>query len=327
MVAIDTALQLSPEHGLSHFNRAQCLLLRGDWKRGFEEFEWRWKRPGARDRRGERPVWNGEAQPGMTLLVYAEQGLGDTLMCLRFLSAARERVARLVVECQAALVPLVRLVSGVDEVIAKGEPLPVVDAQIAMMTLPSVFRARPEAMPGLPPPQFKVPESLLDVWRERLGSREGFRVGLGWQGNPRFKRDALRSISLSEYAPMGKLDGIRWIALQQGPALEQVKSAPFAIEIPDPGEPDTLRPFLDTAAIIEQLDLVITSDTALAHLAGAMGAQVWIALPHVPDWRWLMSGPDCPWYPSAQLFRQRKRDDWPFVFEAMAAQLASIQKR
>ncbi len=325
MVAIETALQLAPEHGLAHFNRAQCLLLRGDWERGFEEFEWRWKRPGARDRRGERPAWNGEAQPGMTLLVYAEQGLGDTLNCLRFLPAARERVARLVVECQASLVPLVRLVPGVDDVIAKGEPLPAADAQIALMTLPAVFGTRPETMPGLAPPQFKVPVPLLDYWRERIGSSEGFRVGLGWQGNPRFKRDALRSIPLREYAPLGKVGGIRWIALQQGPALEQVKAAPFAIEIPDPGQPDTLRPFLDTAAIIAQLDLVITSDTALAHLAGAMGAPVWIALPHVPDWRWLMSGSDCAWYPSAQLFRQRKRDDWPFVFEAMAAQFSSIQ--
>lgn len=325
MPALDAALRLAPEHGLAHFNRAQWLLLRGDWVRGFEEFEWRWSRPGVRDRRGERPEWRGAALPGATLLVYAEQGLGDTLMCLRFLPLARERVARVVVECQAPLVPLVRLVPGVDEVVAKGEPLPPVDAQVALMTLPAVFGARPDAIPGLPPPQFQVPAPLLDRWRSRLGEREGFRVGLGWQGNGRFKRDALRSIPLREFAPLGTVRGVRWIALQQGPALDQAKAAPFPVEILDPGQANTLRPFLDTAAMIAQLDLVITSDTALAHLAGAMGARVWIALPHVPDWRWLISGSSCPWYPSATLFRQRRRNDWPFVFDAMAAVLAARQ--
>jgi tetratricopeptide (TPR) repeat protein len=324
MSAFNAALQLEPEHGMAHFNRAQCLLLRGDWRRGFEDWEWRWKRPGMRDRRTEQPAWHGDLCPEMTLLVYAEQGLGDTLLCLRFLSLVRKRVARLVVECQAPLVPLVKLVAGVDEVVAKGEPLPQVDAQVALMTLPAIFCARPEIVPGLAPPQFHIPQPLLDQWHSRLAGREAFRVGLAWQGNSRFKRDALRSIPLREFAPLGKVGGIRWIALQQGPALEQAKAhPPFPIETLDEGDPDVLRPFLDSAAIIKQLDLVITSDTALAHLAGAMGAPVWIALPHVPDWRWLMSGSHCPWYPSAQLFRQRQRNDWQFVFETIAVKLAA----
>jgi hypothetical protein len=150
-------------------------------------------------------------------------------------------------------------------------------------------------------------------------------VGLGWQGNPRFKRDALRSIPLREMAPLGKVDGVHWIALQQGPALKQARdNPPFSIETLE--APEMLRSFLDTAALIKQLDLVITSDTALAHLAGAIGTPVWIALPHVPDWRWLFSGSDCPWYPSARLFRQRQRNDWKFVFENIATELAALAK-
>jgi tetratricopeptide (TPR) repeat protein len=325
MAAIDAALQIDPEHGLAHFNRAQCLLLRGNWERGFEDWEWRWKRPGVRDRRMERPAWRGDSRPNAALLVYAEQGLGDTLMCLRFLSLARNRVARVVVECQEPLVPLMKLVPGVDEVVARGERLPPVDAQVAMMTLPAVFDSRPANVAGLAPPQLEVPPHLIDRWRSRLAGGKGFRVGLSWQGNSRFKRDALRSIPLREFAPLAKVGGVHWIALQQGPALDQAKdNPPFPIKTLEPDDSEGLRPFLDSAAIIRQLDLVITSDTALAHLAGAIGAPVWIALPHVPDWRWLMSGSDCPWYPSAQLFRERRRGDWEFVFENIATKLAAL---
>jgi tetratricopeptide (TPR) repeat protein len=322
MRSFDAALELDPEHGFARFNRAQGLLLRGDWERGFREWAWRWKRVGSRVRPTGVTEWDGSRTPGATLLIYAEQGLGDTLMCLRFIQLARERVGRVIVEVQEPLVDLIKSTPGVDHVIAQGELLPAVELETAMMSLPGIFAARPDAIPGLHPPQFEIPQLLLDRWAERLPPRDEFRIGLGWQGNPRFKRDLLRSIPLAEFAPLARVPGIRWIGLQQGDARHHAKAdSPFPIEFLDEGNAAGLRPFLETAAIIRQLDLVITSDTALAHLAGAMAAPVWIALPHVPDWRWLLSRDDSPWYPTARLFRQRARDDWPYVFESMAEEL------
>jgi Flp pilus assembly protein TadD len=323
LAAYEQALALDPAHAWAHFNRSQTWLLRGEVRRGFAEWEWRKKLRGADRRQWDRPEWQGQPLPAGTLLVHAEQGLGDTLQFIRFVRTIRPRVQRLVVECQPALVPLLSRCDYVDELVAKGGPLPPHDAHVSLLSLPHVL--------GLDGDQLaqggylSADPPLVAKWRAFLARLPGRKIGIAWQGNPKYRRDAFRSLPLASFAPLAAVPGVTLVSLQQGAGqgwLEDPATRPsFPVVDPGPAVDTTVGAFMDTAAIMQGLDLVITSDTSIPHLAGALGVPVWLAVAANPDFRWMDSGNRSPWYPSMRLFRQPRHGDWESVFAAIAASL------
>ncbi|MEO0036317.1 MAG: hypothetical protein RLZZ501_2340, partial [Pseudomonadota bacterium] len=308
------ALARAPDHPAIHYNYAQLLLRRGDFTAGWAEYEWRWRGavPGLSTRRFSMPRWRGEALAGRTLLVHAEQGLGDTLHFVRFLPRlAASAGGRVVLEAQAPLLPLLRALPGLDAVIAAGDPLPACDCHLPLLSLPyALGLTRPEEL-GMGAPYLAPPPERLAAWRDRLPP--GRRIGLVWAGNPRHKTDSLRSLD-----PTLLLERL-------GPALPAV---PLSLQkegaVPPgviPLGPD-LKDFGDTAAVLAGLDLLISVDTAIVHLAGALGRPAWVLLPFHPDWRWQRHRADCLWYPSLRLFRQPAPGDWAGALDQVAAALA-----
>src|SRR5262245_45065940 len=322
------ALRLQPESPGARNCRALWWLQRGDFERGWPEYEWRWKIRGVSRRSFRQPDWDGSPLDGRTILVHAEQALGDTLQFIRYAPLVRQRGGTVIVECQAPLLPLLRSCPGIDRLVAHKEALPDFDVQVPLLSLPGVFQTTLVTVPADVPYLFADP-ARVERWRRELGG-EGFKVGIAWQGSLSFPGDRLRSIPLAHFAPLAGVEGVRLFSLQKGPGREQIRSTArvFAsagrLALTDLGERlDEQGAFLDTAAVMKTLDLVITSDTAIAHLAGALGVPVWVALSIGPDWRWLLDREDCPWYPTMRLFRQRRQGDWDVVFERMAAELRS----
>src|SRR5262249_2866677 len=241
---------------------------------------------------------------------------------IRYAPLVRQRGGTVVVECQPPLVPLLRGCPGIDHLLARGAGLPACDVQVPLLSLPGVFQTTLATVPADVPYLF-ADAALGERWRRELGGDEAFKVGIAWQGSPSFPGDRLRSIPLTQFAPLARIEGVRLYGLQKGPGREQIRPAPAATPaLVDLGERlDEQGAFLDTAAVMKSLDLVVTSDTAIAHLAGALGVPVWVALSVGADWRWLLDREDCPWYPTMRLFRQRRPDDWDEVFERIAAEL------
>ena len=311
----ERVLELDPQHVWGHFNRGQIWLLQGDYPRGWPEYEWRWRRPEAKPRPFTQPEWDGSPRPEQTILLHAEQGLGDTLQFCRYAAAVKQRLGRVILECQPPLVKLLASCPGIDQFVPKGNLLPEFHVHAPLMSLPRILGTMPAAVPYL----FADAE-LVEQWRRRLAEFGGLKIGINWQGNPGYNRDRQRSLPLAAFAPLAKVPGVTLFSLQKGPGQDQQRSA--AVPVVDLGEIDEAAgAFMDSAAIMKNLDLVITSDTAIPHLAGALGVPAWLAVPFTPDWRWLLHGDDSPWYPTLRLFRQAKPGDWEDVFARMARQL------
>ncbi len=319
LACYERALTLDPQLPEAHFSRATFRLRQGDFQRGFTEYEWRWKCTGFREGRFVEPCWDGAPLDGRAILLYAEQGLGDTLQFVRFAAIVKQRGGTVIVECQEPLMKILARCPAIDRLVAAGSALPRFDVQAPLLSLPSILKPSIETVS--PGPYLFADEALTSQWRDRLAIHRGFRVGICWQGNPKNLFDAQRSFALAQLGPVGNLDGVRLVSLQKGDACQQIVDCPF--EVIDLGAQldEATGPFMDTAAVIQNLDLVITSDTAVAHLAGALGAKVWLALSAHCDWRWLLDREDSPWYPTARLFRQQQLGDWTLVFERMAEQL------
>jgi len=324
LAAYERALALDPAHAWAHFNRSQAWLLRGEFGRGFAEWEWRKKLRGTDRRQWDAPEWQGQPLPAGTLLVHAEQGLGDTLQFIRFARTIRPRVQRLVVECQPALVPLLSRCDYVDELVAKGGPLPPHDAHVSLLSLPHVLGLDGDAL-AEGGTYLSADSQLVAKWREFLARLPGRKIGIAWQGNPKYRRDVFRSLPLAAFAPLAAVPGVTLVSLQQGAGqgwLADPATRPaFPVVDPGPNVDATAGAFMDTAALMQGLDLVITSDTSIPHLAGALGVPVWLAVAANPDFRWMDSGDRSPWYPSMRLFRQPRPGDWESVFAAIAASL------
>jgi tetratricopeptide (TPR) repeat protein len=265
---------------------------------------------------------------GRTILLYCEQGLGDTLQFIRYAPLVKKRVGTLIVACQEPLVKLLAACPGIDRLVDAGRPLPPHDAHLPLLDLPRIFGTTLETIPADVPYLFADRE-LTAKWRESLCGIEGLKIGIAWQGNPRYRGDQARSVPLVHFAALGRLPGVRLISLQKGPGTEQLVALSGAFEVLDLGHrlDEASGPFMDTAAVIAGLDLVITSDTATAHLAGALGVPVWVALPTASDWRWLLDRDDSPWYPTMRLFRQTRCGDWDEVFARIAAELSKLVRR
>jgi len=319
------ALSLNPKLGDAHFSYGTHLLREGDLERGFPEYDWRWKCKSFSTRTFERPPWNGEPLAGRTILLHAEQGLGDTLQFVRYVADVRRLGGRVILECQPALVKLLSSVEGVDELIPAGTPVPAHDVHCPLLSVPGVLHLKmDELWRG---PYLNVEPARAERWRARLSEYSGLRVGVCWRGNPEHLFDRQRSFGLEPLAPLATIPGIRWISLQKGSGETQ-EVQQTALNLVDLGpELDADGAFLDTAAVVAGLDLVITADTSIAHLAGALGAPVWLALSAHNDWRWFSGREDSPWYPSMRLFRQSRLDRWDDVFERIGSALVELAAR
>lgn len=307
--ACEAAIRLRPTFVQAHWNLATAALLSGDLMRGFREYEWRKRHD--RFRRDfvnlPGPVWTGADPTGRTILVHSEQGFGDTIQFARYLPAIAARGGDTVLACDARLVPLFAAMPGVRAVV-RAQELPSYDAWIDQMSLPLVFGTTLATIPGCSG-YLRADPFRVCAWDHLLP--HGRRVGLSWRGNPLHTNDRRRSLPSSALQPILQVPGIVAVSLQPDHALPQVLDLTAR-----------LIDFAATAALISSLDLVITVDTAVAHLAGALGVPTWIMLPHAPDWRWLMQRDDSPWYRSVRLFRQTMPGDWDAVIARVAAALA-----
>jgi tetratricopeptide (TPR) repeat protein len=318
LASFDAALALKADHAEAHFSKALVLLLEGELARGWEELEWRWQREPAR-RQFAAAQWDGQPIPAGDLLLHAEQGFGDTLQFIRYAPLAARRCRNVIVECQPELKSLIAAIPGVARVIAQGEALPQFAAHLPLLSLPRVFNTTLETIPA-EVPYLRADAAKLRAWRARLAADgDVLRVGLCWAGRPEQWDNLSRSASLDFLAPLGRLSGVRFYSLQKGPAAAQGARPPAGMLLGDVSH--ELRDFSDTAALVGALDLVITVDTSVAHLAGALGAPTWVMLSRLPDWRWLLAGERCPWYPSMRLFRQENFGEWDAVAERVARSL------
>jgi Flp pilus assembly protein TadD len=312
----EQAMLLRPEHKSTRFNIALTRLLLGDYVGAWKEWESRWHSPqlASSIRNFSQPAWKGESIAGKRILLYAEQGIGDTLQFVRYLHRVAARDASIVLEVQRPLVTLIeRQSSKIDGmcILARGEDLPAFDVHCPLMSLPAIFGTTLATIPRA--------SGYLQASRQDLEGETGLRVGLVWAGNPTHKRDRDRSIALAKLQPLFDITGVKWFSLQKGVAADQLAEFPERARIKDLAA--DLKDYADTAAAIAGLDLVITVDTSVAHLAGAMGKPVWILLHEQPDWRWLLKRKDSPWYTSARLFRQSSGGDWSSVIAAVEREL------
>jgi tetratricopeptide (TPR) repeat protein len=310
------ALYFVPDYPEPHLNRSLAWLSLSDFDNGWVEYEWRWrgKNFGSRDYR--QPRWDGGDVRRKTVFIYAEQGMGDTLQFIRYASLIKERGAHVVAQVQNALLPLFRSLSGVDRWIGSDAPPPdSFDVHAPLMSLPGVFKTSSTTIPASIP-YLSVGDDVISHWREQLAEFKGFRVGIAWQGNPQYRGDRMRSPPLKHFSSAAKVPGVRFISLQKHHGLEQLAGIADDFEVHQlDGLDETSGPFIDTAAVMKCLDLVIASDSAIVHLAGALGVPVWVPLPFAADWRWFRNREDSPWYPTMRLFRQSAVGDWETVFE------------
>jgi Tfp pilus assembly protein PilF len=321
------SIVLNPQLPEPHFGLALVLLAQGKLAEGWEEYEWRWKCEAVRSPRRNfaQPMWDASPSHDRTLLIHAEQGFGDTLQFVRYLPIVRERVAKIILECQPTLVQLVESVSDGVTVIPQSSTLPPFDMHCPLLSLPKMFRTRLDSIPARVPYLAAAP-SEIERWKRQVDHvGPGLKVGLVWAGNPLFSDDLFRSLKLEQLSPLATVEGVRYFSLQKGAAAEQLKSPPPGLELINWTE--QLHTFSDTAALIANLDLIITSDTSVAHLAAALNRPTWLMLSHSPDWRWMLTGENCPWYPSVRLFRQTRRADWADVIRRVAMALQAVAKR
>ena len=307
------ALELDPDYASAHFNFSLLLLIMGEFKEGWVKHEWRWKR-GERKFHGrdfKQPLWDGSRLDGRTILLHAEQGLGDAIQFIRYIPLVAEYGGRVVVECHPMVIHLFDDFPGIDQLVKRKSRLPPFDVQAPFLSLPMILGTTVETIPG-EVGYLHADPGLVEKWRLRLSGLDGRKVGVCWQGNPKFPGDRWRSIPLKHFGVLLDDPSTTFINLHKGVGEPQIEECGFADRIVN-YSPD-VESLSDTAAIMENLDLVITSDTSVAHLAGALGKPTWVVLEFVPDWRWLMDREDMPWYPTMRLFRQNSRGDWQGVF-------------
>ena len=322
IAAYRRAIAFRPGYPEAHSNLSLSLLTSGDFQQGWEEHEWRWKcKDFSSPRRNfAQGQWDGCPLENRTILLHAEQGAGDAIQFIRYLPLVAQRGGRIIIECHTELQRLFRTMAGSHQVMAPTQPMPAFDLHCPLVSLPRVFGTNlgniPKDVPYLHPDAEDAGR-----WQHRPGEQApAVKVGLGWAGNPRHKNDRNRSIKLARLAPLGQLPGVRFFSLQKGAAAAEAKTPPPGMELVDWTE--ELKDFADTAALIANLDLVIAVDTAVVHLAGAMGKPVWTLLPFNSDWRWLLERQDSPWYPTMRLFRQPSRGDWDGVMTRVVEALS-----
>lgn len=316
MSCFEAVLKAKPDHAECHFDRALLLLQSGDYARGFAEYEWRWKLRRSPPRGFRQPIWNGKPFPGKTVLLHQEQGFGDVIQFARYATLVKKLGGTVVLECQPELARLMATIEGVDKVVMRGAPLPPFDFYAPMLTLPKIMGTTIKTVPAKVP-YVKPPE--LHNLQLPVGQRSVLKVGIAWAGKSSHRNDRNRSATLPQFMDLMGLPGIIFYSLQKGDVVADLRKYAADPLIYDVGR--RVEDFADTAAVINQLDLVITVDTSVAHLAGALGRPVWVMLPHVCDWRWPATGERTPWYPTMRLYRQPTRGAWDQVFSKVRQDL------
>jgi tetratricopeptide (TPR) repeat protein len=309
------ALALDPSAPGPHFQLAETLLLRGEFTEGWDEYEWRYRIAGAAPPLPptNRSQWDGAPLPGKTLLLVADQGFGDAIQFSRYIPWVCERCPDVVVAADPTLHPLIQQISPVVKFVERWDQCPPFAAYCPLSGLPRLHGTTLETIPASVPYLHADPVRTA-AWRARLQDlipANARRIGIAWAGRPTHNNDANRSAGLTAFGPLAGLDNIALVSLQKGPGQHAVAGYFHRAPLLNLGA--AVADFVDMMAVIETLDLVVTVDTAVAHLAGAMEKPVWIMLPYAPDWRWLLDRTDSPWYPTAQLFRQSKAGDWGCV--------------
>ena len=302
---------------------ALALLLQGRFAEGWEAYESRRQiRRIARDPGFVQPFWDGSPLGGRRILLTSEQGFGDTIQFVRYAPLVAARGGRVLLQCKPELKRLLAGQCGIEQVVTPGDATPAFDVWCLLMSLPHLLGTTLQTIPAQVP--YLTPDPhLIDKWGKRTAHEPaGLKVGLVWAGGAHNKNDRVRSLSLGALAPLAQVPGVRFYSLQKGAASDQARTPPAGMEMTD-WTPE-LADFADTAALVANLDLVISVDTAVAHLAGAIGKPVWVLLPLSPDFRWLLNRDDSPWYPTVRLFRQPTRGDWASVIERVRRALHQL---
>ncbi|HWY62635.1 MAG TPA: tetratricopeptide repeat protein [Rhizomicrobium sp.] len=323
IAAVRTAIRLKPDLAAAHYAESVAHLLLGELSTGWPKYEWRWRGgdKALKAPRFTRPRWQGEEISGRMILLHAEQGHGDTIQFARYATMVAARGGRVILAAHPSLLRLLSGLAGVERLIAFGDPLPTFDYHCPLMSLPGVFGTTVDTIPANIP-YLSAEGELVGKWRSRIGTAD-FKIGIAWQGTPHVTIDRGRSIPLACFDHLAKIPGVRLVSLQKGHGLEQLNLLPAGMRVETLGEDFDAGPdaFIDTAAAMMNLDLIVTADTSVGALAGALGRPVWLALKTVPHWVHMMNRLDSPWYPSARLFRQTERGGWDDVFRRMAAEL------
>jgi Flp pilus assembly protein TadD len=317
IACMERAAALEPDNHQVRFNLSMLLMLRGDYARGWREYEHRWyvadiKKPDYR-----QPQWDGEDLEGKTILLQSEQGFGDAIQCLRYVPAVAARGGRVLLRIDRSVVRLAASLPSNPVILPANAAIPTFDFWCPLLSLPRIFGTRPETVPATVP-YLRPRPALVTRWQRRIGNLPGLKVGLVWAGNEKHANDFRRSIPFGALAPILATAGASFVSLQVGTRSADVAALSTDAIVDVSAE---LTDFAETAGAIANLDLVIAVDTAVAHLAGAMGRPVWLLLPLSPDWRWLLGRDDTPWYPTMRLYRQPAPGDWASVVTRVAADL------
>jgi len=338
--AHETAVERDPSHPGAIYNLALTQLRMGDWEHGWPNYEarWRFREVHRRPRSFRQPRWQGEPLDGRRILLHGEQGLGDTIQFCRYATLVAARGGVPILQVQAPVEPLMRSLAvvhaGRAETALLGRSPPEFDVECPLLSLPAVFGTTTDTVPwagaylGAGPDlvlqkRLQFPDIRPNPRRDAHSFERSVRVGLAWAGNPRYKADRQRSMALVNLLPLLRTPGMTWISLQKGPGAEQLAALPGEVFVWDGARLE--KDLAETAALLATLDLVITTDTCIAHLAGAMGKPVWILLPRLGDWRWMQSFETTPWYPTARLFRQSAPGDWAGVVNRAVRELDTFR--
>jgi Flp pilus assembly protein TadD len=320
----DEAMRISPNHAQVRLSRALLWLQLGDFEPGWAEYEWRLQCKDYAMPSFPKPMWDGSPLNGQTILIYGDHGFGDTLQFIRYVPLVQKRGGHVIVAVREPLARVITSCAGVEAVIPEGAVLPDFSVYIPAMSLPRIFGTTLATVPAAVP-YLEADLGLSERWRSEMGREPGFRIGIAWQGNPAHARDRQRSFPLSQFEAIARLEGVRLFSLQKDFGTEQIASVATRFAVTDLASRQT--DFMDTAAIMKNLDLVISADTSIVHLAGALGVPVWVALGFESDWRWLLDRDDSPWYPTMRLFRQARPGEWDDVFARMADALYAFTGR
>jgi Tfp pilus assembly protein PilF len=324
IASFERAIELRPGFANAIFNRGLSRLLGGNFREGWADYEWRWKAKSFLDRRGaiDGQIWQGECLTGRSIAIHAqEQGLGDVVQFARYLPLLVQQNAKVTLLAPAKLIRLLRSPLAGIEAVTSMDSNRSFDFHCALLSLPFVFKTELSSIPNKIP-YIEAERGLVDRWKRQLGD-QGFKIGIGWQVG--VTQDSRRSIPLVEFAPLFRVPNVRLISLQKEHGLDQRERLPANTRLENLGDfdcgPDA---FIDTAAVMANLDLIITADISIAHVAGALGRPTWVGLKYVPDWRWLLDREDCPWYRTMRLFRQKTDGDWSSVFAKIEQDLRSL---
>lgn len=317
----EKALSLDPHCAGAHFNLGYYHLMHGEFEKGWREFLWFREIPEVSPPHLKESTWHGQMQPERSVVLRAEQGFGDMIQFLRYAPLVKARVGRTILECPLELQALAATAPGIDEIASPGQPHPQGRLVVPILNLPRIFETRLDTIPN-PGPYLRASRPASPEIAAAIDGARGFRVGLVWQGRPSHPDDARRSMPATHFEGLQEIPGVSFFSLQKGFGCEQLPALQKRIAVIDLAP--LCHDFADTAAAIEKLDLVLTVDTSVLHLGGALGKPVWALLPFVPEWRWLREREDSPWYASVRLFRQQRIDDWPSVIAKVREALQAL---